>query len=247
MGEVTSIEMDGVSFPLKSPESALLENPVASTLALIERMAINPAVDADKMGKLVDLQLKVMNRQAEIEFNEAMSRLQPKLPQIKREAKSHNGNYARYEDVDRVVRPLYTNEGFTINFDTKGQTHFGTISHRAGHSKTCQIDFAPDKSGNKNDPQAIISALSYAKRNLLQMLLNIVTTGEDNDGNGAPITDEQAAEIKQGLKDSGLDVGKFLKTLKVESVEEIRTRDLGRAQSAIDAKKYRNLQEKKIA
>ena len=225
--------------------SSTAPDPVGNSLAMIERMASNPAVDPAKLRELLAFQKDVMSTQAKIEFDEAMARLQPLLPQIKRDAKGHNAQYAKYENVDKIVRPFYTAEGFTISYDTRGQTHFGTITHRAGHSRTCQIDFSPDKSGNKNDPQAIISALSYAKRNLLQMLLNIVTTGEDDDGAGSPITDEQAKEIKDGLRESGLDVALLLKTLKVENVEAIPLSAYKRAMTAINAKKWENLSAEK--
>jgi hypothetical protein len=43
-----------------------------------------------------------------------------------------------------------------------------------------------DNSGSKNTVQAIGSSVSYGKRYVLCMLLNISTGGEDNDGNGAP-------------------------------------------------------------
>ena len=90
-------------------------------LAVIEKAAMNPDIDVDKMSKLLDMQERIMNKNAEIAFNQAMTRLQPKMPYIPKKAKIMNKTggvqsfYAKYEEIDRLVRPLYTGEGFSVD------------------------------------------------------------------------------------------------------------------------------------
>ena len=218
-----------------------MSNEIATTeptgiMAVIARAASDPTVDVNKMLQLLELQKDLMKSQAKIDFDVAMSRLQPLLPQIHKSAKGHNCFYANYESVDKATRPLYTKEGFSISYDTKGAaTYIGTLSHVSGHSKTVEIDFPLDTSGNKPAIQAKISSLSYAKRNLLQMLLNIVTTGEDDDGaggSGEVVTHEQAVEIDLAAPKHPDNKARLLKLLGVDSVQNIKAKDY---QKALDA------------
>ena len=63
-----------------------------------------------------------------------------------------------------------------------------------------------DTSGSKNGVQAVASSVSYGKRYTAGLLLNITTTGEDDDGNGPAatvtprVTSAQAAQIAMLLE-----------------------------------------------
>lgn len=221
----------------------------ANMLAIIARAAADSTIDTNKMLSLLEMQKDIMKQQAKIDFDVAMSRLQPNLPQIHKASKGHNCTYANYESVDKAVRHLYTKEGFSISFDTKGATTYvGTISHVSGYSKTVEIDFPLDTSGNKPAIQAKISSLSYAKRNLLQMLLNIVTTGEDDDGAAAGydlVTHEQAVEIDLMIpKDPAYKI-RFLKFIGAKDVQSIHADDYQKAVDALN--EYKKAQEKHAA
>ena len=160
-------------------------------LSVIARAAADPSINVEKMQSLLDMQMRIMERQAEAAFNEAMARLQPKLPRIVREGKASYGqgkggyNYARYEDIDRMIRPLLNEEGFALSFDSvwndKLCTIIGKLSHSGGHSTAASIPLPLDTSGGKNGIQGMGSTLSYGKRYCVGMLLNIVTVGEDDD------------------------------------------------------------------
>ena len=58
-----------------------------------------------------------------------------------------------------------------------------------------------DTTGSKNGVQAVASSVSYGKRYTAGLLLNITTTGEDDDGNGPVaqitprITSAQATQL----------------------------------------------------
>lgn len=192
------------------------ETGASGFLAIIERVASNKDVDVSKLEKMLEMQERIMTKNAEMEFNRSMSDLQPLLPQIKKTAKAHNSKYAPYEEIDATVRPLYTKAGFSISFDSKKEnghcTYYGTISHREGHSRTAEIQLPDDDSGKKNAIQAVASTISYAKRYLICMLLNIVTADDDDGESGGAkyITDEQAKELKGLIRETGTDIAKFL-------------------------------------
>jgi len=215
-------------------------------MAVIERAASNPGVDINKMQQLLDMQERILTKNAEMAFNQAMARLQPLMPVIKRTKKADKSHYARYEDIDPIIRPLYTNEGFSLSFTSKRNgdivTYYGTLHHVEGHKVTAEIDLPADKSGSKNDIQAKASTMTYAKRYLLTMLLNVVTADEDDDGKRGgtqTITTEQAADLDnriRKLKDGALYLPKFLSYMKVEAILDIPQRDYMKAQTALKAK-----------
>lgn len=219
---------------------------ITGILAVIERAATNPQIDPDKMQKLLDMQLIIMERQAKIEFDEAMAKLQPNLPVISHKSQiKHNekviSTYTKYEDIDPIIRPLYTAEGFSISFDTKqvdGKTLVvGTLSHKRGHSKTAEMALPLDTSGAKNNIQAMGSTISYGKRYVVGMLLNIVTKGEDDDGASVSFLDtEKAAEIDLLISQSGADRAKFLAFMGVDDVRHIRAAEYKKAMNALKAK-----------
>lgn len=181
-----------------------------SVLEIIDRIASDPNTDVAKLEKMLELQERIMAKNAEIAFNGAMSRLD--FPIIKHTAKiEHSGKlistYTRYEDIDKIIRPIYLKEGFSLSFDSrnnedKSVTYIGTLSHKDGHSKTAQMILPADTSGAKNSIQAIGSTISYAKRYLVQMLFNLVTEGQDDDAQTAEVilvTDPQADQLQAVL------------------------------------------------
>jgi hypothetical protein len=147
------------------------------------------------MEKLLNMQMTIMAKQAEMAYGAAMGRLQKKLPRITKKGRiaftDKKGNerdtpYAKYEDIDLVIRPLMLEEGFILDFDTKwgndGATIYCTISHSEGHTKTSEMRLPLDSSGSKNSLQAMGSTISYGQRYLVKMMLNLIFEDEDNDG-----------------------------------------------------------------
>lgn len=220
----------------------------STMLSIIEKASTSKDVNVDNLKAMLDMQERIMNKNAEIAFNQAMTRLQPKLPAIKKDAKiKHNGKlistYAKYEDIDRIIRPLYIEEGFSVSFNSKKNadgsvTYYGTLAHVEGHSRTAEIDLPADTSGAKNAVQAKGSTMTYAQRYLVGMLFNLVFTDLDDDGRASNkmISDEQVAEINSLIKNTGTDSARFVKFMAVDSVENILAKDYQKAINALNAK-----------
>lgn len=214
-----------------------------SFMDIIERVISNPDADVEKLEKLFELQERQMQKQAVIDFNQAMARLQPKLPVVLKKSKAHNSKYAKYEDLDAQIRQLYTGEGFSVAYTTKrddqgNTTYYGTLSHVCGHSITSEITLPDDTSGSKNAIQAKGSTTTYAKRYLLIMLFNVVTCGEDDDGNmmRTKIDASQVEVINGLLSSTKTDLDKFLSYMGVEKVEDISGPSYSKAASLLKKK-----------
>ncbi len=220
-----------------------------SIIQVIARAAADPRVDVQKMSALLDMQFKIEARQAEIEFNAALSRLMPKLPRVRKDGTIPDNNgrvrsrYARYEDVDLVTRPLLAEEGFSITFRTEDVAPsslrvIGTLAHRMGHSRESSVTVPISAPPKATGTQAVGSSVSYGKRYVVVNMLNIITVGEDTDGQEppSPITEEQVMNIETLLQDTKSNRVKFLAWIGVEKIADILDRDYERAIKALQSK-----------
>lgn len=217
---------------------------------LLER-AIERGVDADSLQKLVALQERILDRQAEQEFAVAMRQTQAEiLPVLKnRKNTQTDSNYATLEALNKAVVPVYTRHGFSLSFGTEDSPTAGYIRivcdvfHIGGHTRRYHFDLPLDDSGiagktNKTKVHASGSTLSYGRRYLTMLIFNVSTT-DDNDGNrdGTTITDGQVADLEALAQEVGADVAKFCQWFKVASFADILASNYGRAVKALEAKR----------
>ena len=176
-----------------------------SLLSVIERVAMSPEADIAKLEKMLDMQERVLNRNARQAFASAFAEMQAEIPEIEEKGIGHNIKYATLEDINEVVKPILTKYGFGVSFRVKqsegGITVTGVLFHRDGHSEETEMTLQSDTSGSKNNVQAVGSSVSYGKRYVLCALLNISTRGEDDNGQkaGQKVTEFQADKIKDVL------------------------------------------------
>lgn len=222
--------------------------PPANFMTIIQNAISNPAMTAEVLHSLIDANERIMKNQAEIDFNQAMTRLQKVLPIIHQKSEIKHGDkliakYAKYDEIDKIIRPLYSAEGFSLSFNSKAVDnhiiYYGTVAHASGYSRTAEMILPADTSGAKNGVQAQGSTLSYAKRYLVMMLLNLVTTGEDDDGNAsgaATVTEKQVEDMEALILKAGADRANFLEYFKVDNVNELPRKDYDRAMAMLKAK-----------
>jgi len=220
------------------------ENGSRGFMEMIAEAARDERVSVEKLERLMALKERHDAKQAETAFAEAMARLQPTLPRITKHGRivvsgQIRNTYAKIEDIDEAIRPLYSAEGFSISWNTStesavpGTRVLGKLRHRAGHSEPYSIFLPNDNSGGKNGIQGVGSTVSYGRRYLLCSMFNIVTVDADDDGSGTePITLDQKNQILDLLAETNSDFSKFCKFMDVQEVEEI-TQD--RYQMALNA------------
>ncbi len=244
--EVKETALQGAS----GQQLARHEEQPQSILAVIARAAADPHIDVSKMQALLDMQERYEKRQAEIEFSAAMARLMPRLPRIEKNGTIPDNEgrirsrFARYEDIDRVTRPLLAEEGFAISFRTEEPAPgmirvIGTLAHRMGHSRESSVTVPIAAPPKATGTQAVGSSVSYGKRYVVVNMLNIVTVGEDNDGQGdsAPIGADQVLTIETLLQDTKTDRKRFLNWAQVTRIEDILEKNYQTAINALMAKK----------
>lgn len=224
-------------------------------MTAIESAASNPEVDVTKMNALLDMQERVLKRNAEIEFNTAMSECQREMGRVSADCTNPQtrSKYASYAQLDRHLRPIYTRHGLSMSFDT-GDSPEGTVTvlcyvaHASGHSRTYRATIDASGAGAKGGAvmtktHAAGSAMSYGMRYLLKMIFNVAIGEDDDDGNSAGeveyVTESQINAIKKLMAETESDEQAFLGYLDVSDLAELPKRSFNKAMNALKIKKQR--------
>lgn len=231
--------------PLLPPQEAVSTDPI---YAMMERAGRDPNFDVDKFERLVRLSKEMRvddeTREAEAAFNTAMSSVQSKMRRIAADA--HNtqtkSKYATFGAIDRALRPLYSEAGFALTFDTGEEApaeHIRVlcrVTHTAPGAKNSftrvyHVDMPADGKGAKGGDvmtktHAAGSAYSYGQRYLERMIFNIAI-GNDDDGNAASadpepkMTAEDLAILNKAIADTNTNVEQFLDFLQADALESL--------------------------
>lgn len=235
----------------QAPMPAVTE--VTALIQAIERAAVNPAVDVDKMERLFALQERMLARNAEAQFNAALTAAQSEMGRISADATNPQtrSKYATYGKLDSVLRPIYTKHGFSLSFDEGTATkpdHVMVVcyvAHTSGHSRRYQKEMPADGKGAKGGDvmtktHASGAAMSYGMRYLLKGIFNVAIGEEDNDGNSTDrslyIDSKQAEELKAKIKKVGANEAQFMKFLKVDKLADLPAKKYAAAMQALEDK-----------
>jgi len=209
-----------------------------------------------KMQALLEMQMTIMSRQAEVEFHAAMEQVQSEIMPVVRDAENQHtrSKYARLETIDEAIRPIYTRHGFSLSFDSPPADREGelkircNVMHRAGHSKPYELQAPLDAAGsqgkaNKTGVQAVGSTTAYLRRYLTVMIFNIPIRNEDRDGNPpvaqgylSPVQASNIHNLLAACEYDKVSIEKFLAYMGSESVERILASEYIRAEVILKKK-----------
>lgn len=228
------------------------------------QLAIEKGVDVEVIERLVALQERVMERNAEAAMAQALAAFQaecPPIPRVRTAEVKKNGvkqyeyTFAPLEKIVEVIRPYLTKNGLSFTHDSailQGAVEITcTLQHIEGAKRTSTFTGPVDNSGGKNPLQAVGSARSYGRRYTLVDVLGLTTDDEqDDDGvrahrngrdDGEPeaLSADQLANLDALIEEVNADKPKFLKFMRVASLADIHPRDYARAISALESKRAR--------
>ena len=204
--------------PLAPAEPASL-NP----LMLLDR-AMERGADMEVLERLMDLQERHEAKEARRAFDRAIADAKAELPAITKDrVVDFTGNtgirtHYRHESlagIERAISPILGAHGLSYRFRAaQGEggriTVTCIVAHRDGHSEETPLSASPDTSGQKNNHQAIASAVTYLQRYTLKLALGLAAA-DDDDARGATvkapetISEGQYREIAQLVEEAGLD------------------------------------------
>jgi hypothetical protein len=236
---------------------APLSDSPSRVLALIERVALAPRANVEKLEHLIAMYERVKAKEAEFAYNAAKARILKKLAGIKivknrpvlseiDNGKPQKGTveafkYAPLEEIDKHLRPLLAEEEMDLSYSDEpcegGILIRGRLKHLpGGHYEDSFMPAPPDTTGGKSNVQAVGSTNSFLRRYVACNIFNIVVIGDDDDGTGGTLDEAQAKTILELIKKAKVGP-KFLKYMRAQSVEKAGS--LEAAVATIAARDYR--------
>jgi hypothetical protein len=230
----------------------------SEVLMLIERVALDPCCNAEKLERIITMYESLRAKEAELSYNAAKGRMLKKLAGIKiirnrpalyeiEKGKFQKGTheafrYAPLEEIDKHLRPLLAEEDMDLSYSDEpleggGLLIRGRLKHLpGGHYEDSFMPAPLDTTAGKSDVQAVGSTNSFLRRYVACNIFNIVVVGDDDDGTGGTIGEAQTKTILDLIKKAKVGP-KFLKYMKAQSVEEAGS--LEAAVATIAARDYR--------
>ena len=187
-----------------SDELVVAEKREITPLSLIQS-ALSKNVAPEVLKELVTLQQSMVRfewesqeRQSKIDFDDALNECQQKIgriaPNVNR--KDTSSWWADYAQLDRTIRPIYTEHRFSIGFSevsplAVGKVRIQATLSRAGVSRDYYSEITPSTTGPKGGAMATATdadaiAASRAKRYLLLSIFNIAVGIDKIEKEGIP-------------------------------------------------------------
>jgi ERF superfamily len=228
-----------------------------TVLALVERLALDPRADVEKLERMMAMYERLKAKEAKLAYNAAKSRILKKLAGIKivknrsaryevENGKPQKGTYEAFkyaplEEIDKHLRPLLAAEEMDLTYSDEpregGILIRGRLTHLpGGHYEDSFMPAPLDTTGGKSDVQAVGSTNSFLRRYVACNIFNIVVVGDDDDGSGGTINATQTRTILDLVKKAKAGP-KFLKYMKAQSVDEAGS--LEAAVATITARDFR--------
>lgn len=212
---------------------------VTSSLDIVR--AALAAGDVDMYREAVTLMKELDAFAARKAFNNALAGASAQFPIINKSAlvsyENRDETVTTYKHetlagVVGAVAPILSAHGLSHRWRVSGKpgqpvTVTCIISHRDGHFEENELSAPADKSGGKNDIQAVKSTVSYLERITLMASLGLASKEDDDDGCGADeaaagegaapytpppgaVSQEQADQIREALEAKGANRNAFL-------------------------------------
>ena len=228
----------------------------STVFGLIERVALDPRADVEKLERVMAMYERLKKKEAEHAYNSAKGRILRKLARVKivknrsalyeigkgKPSRGGSFKYAPLEEIDKHLRPLLVAEEMDLSYSDEpredgGILIRGRLKHLpSGHFEDSFMPAPLDTTGGKSDVQAVGSTNSFLRRYIACNIFNIVVVGDDDDGAGGTIDEAQTKTIVGLIKKAKVGP-KFLKYMKARSVEEAGS--LEAAVATIAARDYR--------
>ncbi|EJF98609.1 hypothetical protein MEI_00179 [Bartonella vinsonii subsp. arupensis Pm136co] len=192
--------------------------------------ALGNDVDMDRLQRLIALREKEIERQNYQNFVRDLSLMQTQYQNIQKNSiNTHtNSQYATLDQHIDAVKETLSKYHFALFSRIKEQNHDSiviemTLTHPSGNKISTEGKFPYDTKGCKSVIQSVGSTITYARRYLLSMLLNVASKEDDTDGNmpEKQAFPQQINEIRRLMVQTKTEEEKILSYANVEKLDDI--------------------------
>jgi hypothetical protein len=179
---------------------------------VVLQSALDKGATPEQLVVLSNLAEQWQTREMKREFDNAMAQAQSHIRRIGVDSNNPQtkSKYASYAKLDGAIRPVYTEAGLSLSFNTAESPKTDNLIVMCdvsmnGYTKQFRVDMPADGKGAKGGDvmtrtHATGSAISYGKRYLLNMIFNLAIGETDDDGNAAGGTQQ----IESAISDATL-------------------------------------------
>jgi hypothetical protein len=227
--------------------------PMDAMIALAQQ-----GVAPELMERMLDMQERILSRDARMAFHEAMAAFKaecPPAPKVSKGAVRSDGSkkttqmFAGLDVIAEHIRPYLARHGLSYRYETeideKMTRIICVVAHVMGHEErsafACLTSDAAVPGANK--VQIGGSAMSYGMRYSLLAAFGLTSAIPDDDGETAgrapsePITEGQAADLRALADEVGANHAGFLSMMGVKSFADIPVAAHGVATSLLESKR----------
>jgi hypothetical protein len=207
-------------------KSAVAISAALTPMAMIEK-AITSGAGIETLERLMTLQERWEANEARREYDAAIAQARSEIKPIlkTREASFGSGKASyKYEDladIAETVDEILAKYGLSYRWEAahEGLTMIVTciVSHARGHRERSSLPGRPDPSGNKNEIQALGSAVTYLQRYTLKAALGLAAARDDDahavisaEPASPPISEAQYASLVSYIADAGITIEQLL-------------------------------------
>jgi hypothetical protein len=206
-----------------SDEIVVRQEREITPLSLIQS-ALSNNVAPEVLKELVSLQQSMVRfdweaqeRQSKIDFDDALNECQKEIGRIvpNQHRNDTSSWWADYAQLDRTIRPVYTEHRFSIVFSevaplAVGKVRIQATLSRAGVSRDYHSEITPSTTGPKGGAMATATdadaiAASRAKRYLLLSIFNIAIGIDALEKEGIPNRESYLESIRTAKDKASLD------------------------------------------
>lgn len=241
-------------------------DPNGGILAVIERVAMDPNSDVEKLERMLGMKERLDERAREDEDRAArrqfftdLTAAQSAIPVVLKNRRNtfNNSTYADMAAIEVDAMPVIRQHGFSVSAKSIPGAEAGyqrvvfRVAHRDGHVDEYEDDFPLDNQGtggkaSKTNIQAKGSTVHYARRYMLCAYFNIAVA----DADGVPQRESQTAAIAapteltagqaKTLRDlivaTKTNEAKFLAAANAATIEAIAPKDFPRLEGLLKRK-----------
>ena len=198
-GEAALVEQSADPTPNRfMPEVGSMAAPddAGTIVALIQRAAIDPSFDVEKLNSLLEVKERWEKEEARKAFVAALAEFKQNPPHLVKDRqvdfttnKGHTSyKYPSLGEVSARITVGLAEQGFSHSWAIAQEEGAVTVTckltHRLGHSESVEVTGPRDNSGNKNSIQQIGSSISYLERYSLMAITGLAAHDEDGDDDG---------------------------------------------------------------
>ena len=223
----------------KQEGAAVVHTDDTGAMGQLLTLAIEKGVPIETLERLQLMYERAHDRAAASEFAAALAAFQaacPSIPktrtaEIKKDGvKQYSYQYAELDQIVRTIAPALRDRGLAYSWDSrltdKRLVVACTLRHINGHRESSSFELPVEALSKMSEAQKHGAALTYGRRQSLVQVLGLTTTDPDTDGAGddldqTPITEDQAVDLLDRMKEAGLKLARFLKWARIERVGDL--------------------------